>query len=95
MEEFITIGLKKNYLETFFIWSSHEFFKNNKDIIFEADDFGFRFIVPSIDNQLKTTAVCKNGISCHAMTITSGFIKHGKYQIDLEESNEDQLIVNY
>lgn len=29
------------------------------------------------------------------MTVTSEFITNGKYKIDLEESTEDQLIINY
>lgn len=95
MDEFITIGLKKNSIETFNLWGSHEFFKNNKDVIFEADEYGMRFIVPGIDNHKKTTAVCKNGKCCHVMTVTSEFITNGKYKIDLEESTEDVLIVNY
>lgn len=93
MEDFITIGLKKNSISTYNCWSSHPFFNDHKDLIFHADEYGFVFKVPSISNLKKTVAICPNGKHCHVMTVTSEFISNGKYQIDEEESNEDQLII--
>tara|TARA_R110000751_G_scaffold124978_2_gene226477 strand:+ start:695 stop:967 length:273 start_codon:yes stop_codon:yes gene_type:complete len=85
---------KQQRTGAFKIYSTDPFFKINKIIVFESDEYGFSFRVPSIDDTEYNTA-SSNGVNGFVLTVRSEMLIDGIYEVDQEESNEDELMVNY
>ena len=76
------------------IYSSDKFFKINKIIVFESDEYGFSCRVPAIDDNKLNTA-SSNGLNGFVLTVRSEILIDGIYEVDESESNEDELRINY
>jgi hypothetical protein len=87
---------KSTKLNGFIISSKHEFFKNERVIIKIYDKY-FEIKVPSICYEGKTVATCKNNKSkeWRFISIVDERLITGNFSIDLEESDEDTVVINY
>ena len=88
------ITLRESRSKTFIFYSTNTFFEPNEDYIFEPDEYGFSFRIPGIDELGNCTAIKTNRNGC-SITIKDVEVPCNYYQIDKEESNEDEVRVNY
>ena len=71
--------------------SKNEMFRN-KYLVVKKDEYSVTFSVPSIDYNGKTTKTSeKKGF--FSLLMAKDFMKEGDYEIDEEESNEDQVVI--
>tara|TARA_R110000744_G_C19254867_1_gene550683 strand:+ start:434 stop:724 length:291 start_codon:yes stop_codon:yes gene_type:complete len=89
----ITLRASRN--NTHIFYSTSDFFEVNESYVFEEDSFGFSFKKLGIDESGNCTAIKANR---NGNTITLDFVDapcFKNYQIDQEESTEDEIIINY
>jgi hypothetical protein len=91
----IKVANRKNYATSFNLWSSNDFFRDNKEVVFESDDYGFSFRVASIDDVKGIRAIYDNSKTSYSLGLYDADIKTGVFYVDEEESNEDILVFNY
>ena len=92
-----SILIKKKKKQTKYnISSKHQLFKNEY-IKVRVDECKLIFSVPKIDCNRKMYKPITNNKSpdWRTFTITNDLLIAGKFEIDVEESNEDELIVYY
>ena len=92
--ECIIIGkhINNNYVN---LNTKNNFFKT-ESLILEHSNEKLVFKIPNLDYQGKTyTPSIFNNCEWVRMTIKSKYIQVGRYQIDMDESNEDQVVVYY
>lgn len=80
----------------FRVTSKHPFFKNEYLITKITEDC-LIFSIPTIDYRGKSykTHPCKNTKDFNACSITSEFMREGKFEIDEDDSDEDQLYIYF
>ena len=80
----------------YIISSKHQLFKNEY-IKVCIDDCKLIFSVPKIDCYRKMYKLSTNNKSpeWRMFSITNDLLINGKFEIDIEESNEDELVVYY
>lgn len=80
----------------YIISSKHSLFKNEY-IKVDVDYHSLIFSIPTIDYNGKMYKPQNNNKSkeWHCFSITNEFLLTGKFEIDTEESSEDELIVYY
>ena len=91
----IKVSSRKNYPTSFNMWSSNDFFRDNKEVVFESDDYGFSFRVASIDDTEGIRPIYDNSKTSFSLGVFNVDIKNGVFTIDKEESNEDIIYFNY
>lgn len=81
---------------TYNISSNNSFFKSEIVVCVVADD-KIVFSVPTIDFNGKGTITyeIKNTIKMRRVSLCTNFLPFGSFQIDKDESNEDQLVVYF
>lgn len=90
--DYVTVNKGGNHNQ-FIITSNASIFKNNL-VAIHVNKYGFTVTVPSIDYIGKSLHPSKRG---NMMQITSSgeSIPIGKFEADLDESNEDQLVIYF
>jgi hypothetical protein len=95
MSNSIRIARRKNYPNSYNIWTSHDFFKHNKEVIFEFDEWGVSFRAASISDETGHRTIYPNSKQGYSLGVFDVDIKEGVFYIDEEESNEDKIYFNY
>jgi len=90
----IRIGSRKNYPSSYSIWTSNYFFKDNKEVVFDFDDWGVSFRIASIADT-KTRNVYNNKDKSFIINVYDVNLTEGILILDEEESTEDQIFFNY
>lgn len=83
----------KGFTNKYLVYSKHAIFKN-KHLIVTCEDSVLCIRVPSLDYNWKVSSTCvlKRTPGARSFCITNQYLRPGKYEIDLEESNEDQIV---
>ena len=95
LENSIKVSARKNYPTSFNLWSSNDFFRDNKEVVFENDEWGFSFRVASIDDVKGIRAIYDNSKTSYSLGLYDADIKTGVFYVDEEESNDDKIVFNY
>ena len=90
----LTITQRKDSQQGFNLYSSNLFFKNKKEVVFDYDDWGVYFRIPSIDDD-NTINIHKNGLNSYQVSIYNVDLTVGNLILDESESNEDEIYFNY
>jgi hypothetical protein len=91
----IKVSSRENYPTSFNLWSSNDFFRDNKEVVFENDEWGFSFRIASIDDVKGIRAVYDNSKSSYSLGLYDTNINTGVFYVDEEESNEDKIVFSY
>lgn len=95
MENKLKITPLKNYNNCFGIYSSHPFFEDKDEVVFNHDEFGISFRSVSIDD-VNTISVYKGEYKCYRLNLQYVDLQqYGYLTFDESESNEDQIYFNY
>jgi hypothetical protein len=95
MNNRIKVSPKKNYTSSHTIWSSNQFFRDNKEVVFEHDEYGITFRVPSIEDEHSRRNVYPNGLAGFTLSVYDVDLKQGTFYLDVEESDCDRVVFNY
>ena len=90
----IKITPRKNYHQSFNLFTNHPFFRLHKELVFDHDEYGVSFRMPSIDDT-DTINVYENGLSCSSLNVFGKDIQHGILLFDEEYSGEDIVYFDY
>lgn len=90
----IRIGSRKNYPNSFNIWTANDFFAENKEVVFEHDEWGVSFRIASIADT-QTRKVYNNNDKSYVINVFEVNLIEGVLTLDEEESTEDQIFFNY
>ena len=88
------ITVKKTKTTSFKVYGNFDFFKKNRNIVFDFDDYGFSFRVPSISDDY-TIMVSKNGVNGSVITIPCEYLKTGRFKMNQDHSDEDKIVFDY
>ena len=91
----IKVSARKNYPTSYNMWSSNDFFRDNKEVVFENDEWGFSFRVASIDDVKGIRPIYDNSKTSYSLGVQDVELENGVFYVDEEESNEDILIFYY
>tara|TARA_R110002012_G_scaffold209174_1_gene379508 strand:+ start:236 stop:550 length:315 start_codon:yes stop_codon:yes gene_type:complete len=95
----ITISARKNSNTSFNLWSSNDFFTENKEVVFEHDEYGISFRTTSIDDTKNVRPVYLNNYKgknkSYSLCVYNETIKTGVFYLDEEESDCDKVVFNY
>jgi len=92
--ETLRISVRKEANKGFNLFSSHTWFNDKKEIVFEFDEWGVSLRVAGIDDT-ETINIHKNGLNNHQFQVYNKDINHGVLTFDESESTEDQIYFNY
>lgn len=90
----IRIGSRKNYPNSYSIWTSNDFFAENKELVFEHDEWGISFRIASIADT-QTRKVYNNNEKSFVINVFDVNLIEGVLTLDEEESTQDQIFFNY
>lgn len=92
--EYIRINnhTNRNYV---IVYSNNDFFKTDS-IIYKYGHEKITFKIPTIDyrGKLLKPVLC-DSVKWRHLTIKNEYLELGKYKIDPDESNEDQVVIYY
>ena len=94
MKKQLRITQRKESNNGFNLFSSHYWFKNKKQVVFDFDEWGVSIRVAGIDDE-NTTSIHKNGLNGHTFQVYNRDIQHGILIYDESESDQDQIYFNY
>jgi hypothetical protein len=89
------ITVKTTKSNTLSFYSSHPFFIENEELTFFVDEFGFGFKVPSIDNARSYKRIKVNKEKASIFIVKTLEIPDGRYSVNTDESNEDQIVFDF
>ena len=92
--ETLKITPRKNYHQSFNLFTNHPFFRLHKELVFNHDEWGVSFSVPSIDDT-DTINVYENGLSCSSLNVFGKDIQHGILLFDDDYSDDDTVWFTY
>ena len=93
--ETLKISRRKDSQNGYTFSTSHDFFKDNKEVVFSSDQYGVSFRVPSIDDIIRQP-VHKNGNISYSMTIyNKEDVYTGVLEFDEEDSTDDEVYFLY
>tara|TARA_R110000822_G_C14977789_1_gene458123 strand:+ start:77 stop:418 length:342 start_codon:yes stop_codon:yes gene_type:complete len=80
----------------YMISSKHSFFKNEYIKVY-IDDYSLIFSIPTIDynGKMYKSQINNNSVEWRYFSINNEFGLTGKFEIDVEDSSEDELVVYY
>lgn len=88
------ISIYKTKVEgKFVIYSDHEFFRN-KHVLYSYRDGCLKIWLPDLNYQgkVRTTSYVSKGQNARQVVVVDRDLVPGKYEIDMEESTEDEVI---
>ena len=92
--EYITINKKSFRVDTYSVVVKNSFFDRGNEVVISINDGAIIFSYPDIDYVGKTYHFCNmDEFGWKTCSLTSELLSPGKYFIDKDESNEDQLVV--
>lgn len=96
MKTELTISPLKHYNNCFGIYSSHTWFKDVEEVVFDHDEYGVSFRVVGIDDDINTLSVYSNDNGCYRLNLQYVDLhQYGRLLFDESESTEDQIYFNY
>ena len=90
----LKITPRKNYHQSFNLFTNHPFFRLHKELVFDHDEWGVSFRVPSIDDT-ESINVHENGLSCSLLNVFGKDIQHGILLYDDDYSDDDHVYFTY
>tara|TARA_R110001632_G_scaffold27493_3_gene73784 strand:+ start:73 stop:357 length:285 start_codon:yes stop_codon:yes gene_type:complete len=90
----LKITPRKNYHQSFNLFTNHPFFRLHEELVFDHDEWGVSFRVPSIDDT-DTIKVYENGLSCSSLNVFGKDIQHGILLYDEDYSDDDTIYFTY
>jgi len=85
---------RRGFVDSYAISSTNDFLKNKQVKVSFFDD-KLIISIPSLDWSGKSYVPCSTGKNCFSFAVNSDNIRIGKFPIDIEESNEDNLVIYY
>jgi hypothetical protein len=88
------VTVRPSKYNSFTIYSTNDFLIAGNQLVFNEDSYGFSFSIPSIDD-INFCYPRKMNEKGNCICVRSETLKEGVYYIDYDDSNEDEIRVNY